>query len=76
MKKDEQIRLLKLLMERLDEDTNVDAGGMLKNPTSVYTCPDMAQKEWDTFFRGHPQVVGLSGDFSRHAAGTASFGRS
>jgi phenylpropionate dioxygenase-like ring-hydroxylating dioxygenase large terminal subunit len=62
MKKAEQIRLLKLLMQRLDDGTTVDAGVMLKNPTDVYTCPDLAVQEWDTFFRGHPQVIGLSGD--------------
>jgi phenylpropionate dioxygenase-like ring-hydroxylating dioxygenase large terminal subunit len=62
MKKDEQIRLLKLLMQRLDDGTNVDAGVMLKNPTSVYTCPEMARTEKENFFRGYPQLIGLSGD--------------
>jgi len=57
MKKDEQVRLLKLLMQRLDDGTTVDAGRMLKNPTSVYTCPDMAQKEWETFFRDEDYAV-------------------
>jgi phenylpropionate dioxygenase-like ring-hydroxylating dioxygenase large terminal subunit len=62
MKKEEQIKQLKLLMKRLDDDTNVDAGFMLKNPASAYTCPDLAQKEWDTFFRGSPQLLGLTAD--------------
>jgi len=68
MKKEEQVRLLKLLMQRLDHGTNVDAGFMLKNPASVYTCPEMAKKEWDTFFRGHPQMVGLSADLPEHGS--------
>jgi nitrite reductase/ring-hydroxylating ferredoxin subunit len=62
MEKQEQIRLLKLLMQRRDDDTNVDAGGMLHNPASVYTCPDLAEREWQSFFRDYPQVVGLSAD--------------
>lgn len=62
MQKEEQVRLLKLLMQRLDDGTNVDAGGIRKNPASVYTCPDLAAKEWQTFFRNHPQWIGLSAD--------------
>ena len=30
--------------------------------TSVYVDPELAEREWMTFFRGHPQMVGLSGD--------------
>ena len=62
MQKEEQVRLLKLLMQRLDDDTNVDAGGMLKNPAEVYTCPDLAAREQEVFFRGYPQVVGMCSD--------------
>ncbi len=62
MEKQEQIRLLKQLMQRLDEGTNVDAGGQRRNPSSAYTCPDLARKEWEAFFRNYPQVIGLSGD--------------
>ncbi len=62
MERKEQIRLLKEIMRRLDEGTNVDAGGIRRNPTWVYTCPDLAKKEWETFYRDYPQVIGLSGD--------------
>lgn len=62
MQRAEQIKQLKLMMQRLDDGTNVDAGVMLKNPSRVYTCPGLAQQEWDGFFRGHPQLLGLSGD--------------
>ena len=62
MHRDEQVRLLRLLMHQLDSDTNVDAGGLRENPSWVYTCPDLAKKEWNHFFRKHPQVVGLSAD--------------
>ena len=44
MQKEKQVRLLKLLMQRLDDDTNVDAGGMLENPAEVYTCPGLAAR--------------------------------
>ncbi len=62
MQKSEQIRVLKELMAHLDEDTNVDAGGMRRNPTDVYVSPDLARKEWDHFFRNYPQIIGLSAD--------------
>jgi len=62
---DEQIRVLKVLMGHLDDDTNVDAGGMRRNPASAYTDPALLRREWDTFFRGHPQVIGLSGDLPK-----------
>ena len=62
MQHDEQVRLLKILMERLDAGTNVDAGGMRHNPTSVYIDPRLAQQEWELFFRNHTHLLGLSGD--------------
>jgi len=62
MEKKEQIRLLREVMQRLDEGTNVDAGGIVHNPTWVYTCPDLAKREWESFYRGYPQVIGCSGD--------------
>ena len=62
MQKEKQVRLLKLLMQRLDDDTNVDAGGMLKNSAEVYTRPDLAARERETFFRGYPQVVEMCSD--------------
>jgi phenylpropionate dioxygenase-like ring-hydroxylating dioxygenase large terminal subunit len=65
MKKTEQIRLLKELMRHRDNDTNVDAGGQRRNPAYVYSDPKIASQEWETFFRGHPQVLGLSGDLPK-----------
>jgi phenylpropionate dioxygenase-like ring-hydroxylating dioxygenase large terminal subunit len=62
MQREEQIRLLKILMGHLDADTNVDAGGLRENPSWVYTCPEHADKEWELFFRRHPQVIGMSAD--------------
>jgi len=62
MEREEQIRIIKGLMTHLDQKTNVDAGGQVRNPVSSYICPDMAKREWDVFFRSYPQVLGLSAD--------------
>lgn len=77
MQHDEQVRSLKLLMSRLDSDTNVDAGGIRRNPANAYTCEELAGREWETLFRSHPQVVGMTGDlpasgdfFTRNDFGT------
>jgi len=58
----DQTRILKELLRQLDEGVNVDAGVQLKNPAAAYTCADQADREWQMFFREHPQLVGLSGD--------------
>jgi phenylpropionate dioxygenase-like ring-hydroxylating dioxygenase large terminal subunit len=62
MKHETQVQLIEEMLGRLDAGTNVDEGGLRKNPTSSYVDPELAKREWDTFFRQHPQIVGLSGD--------------
>ena len=62
MKKTEQIKQISKLINRIDTNTNVDAGCFYENPTSSYTDQGLAQREWDTFFCSSPQLVGLSGD--------------
>ena len=57
-----QVRVLKELIRQLDNNVNVDAGVMFKSPTSAYTSPETAQKEWDILFKDHPQLIGLTGD--------------
>lgn len=57
-----QIEILKELMRQLEDGRNIDAGVQYKMPTTAYTCSDIATKEWDTLFRNHPQVIGMSGD--------------
>jgi phenylpropionate dioxygenase-like ring-hydroxylating dioxygenase large terminal subunit len=49
-------------MHRIDTGTTVDAGGIRHNPSWVYTCPDLAAREWETFYRDYPQVIGASND--------------
>jgi len=60
MEKPLQIRILKELLRQIDDKVNVDAGVMFRNPTSVYTSPDVAEREWQTFFQDHPQLIALS----------------
>lgn len=62
MRRDEQVRVIRRLMDHLDHQTNVDAGRIAQVPVSVYTDPERAELEWRRFFRSHPQVLGLSGD--------------
>jgi len=57
-----QVEILKELMQQLDEGKNIDAGVQYKMPTTSYVCPELAAKEWETFFQGHPQLIGLSGE--------------
>lgn len=65
MEHDEQIRVLKGLMAHIDAGTNVDAGGIRHNPAESYTSPEIAEREWDRFFRSHPQIIGMSGDLPK-----------
>jgi len=65
MKQDLEIKILKELMRQLDEQKNVDAGLQMRAPTDMYTCPELAAKEWHAFFQNHPQLIGLSGDLPK-----------
>ena len=58
----EHVRLIRMLMERLDTKTNVDTGGWLEMPVDAYTDAGRADDEWRTFFQGMPLVLGLSAD--------------
>jgi phenylpropionate dioxygenase-like ring-hydroxylating dioxygenase large terminal subunit len=62
MRHELQVEILKELMQQLDEGRNVDAGVQYRVPTAAYVCPDQAAKEWESFFRNHPQLIGLSQD--------------
>jgi len=62
MKQDTEIRILKQLLSYVETKGNHDAGCQVLNPVSTYTSPELARREWQTFFRGHPQIVGFSGD--------------
>ncbi len=68
MQQEEQIRTMKLLMQRLDDGVNVDVGGMVRNPISAYTCPERAKAEWEKMFLSFPQVMGLSADLPEPAS--------
>jgi phenylpropionate dioxygenase-like ring-hydroxylating dioxygenase large terminal subunit len=65
MKRETELSILKELMLQLDEKRNVDAGVLLRNPTSVYTCPEIAARERELLFRRHPQLNALSGSLPK-----------
>ena len=57
-----QVKILKELMQQLDDGKNVDAGVQYRMPTASYVCPEIAAQERATFFADHPQLIGLSSD--------------
>ena len=65
MHKAEQLSVLKQLLQYLDAGTTADAGGVRRNPVDVYTCPELAQRERQLFFRQTPLLVGLSSELSK-----------
>ena len=62
MKQETQVEILKELMRQVDEGKNIDAGVQYRMPMTSYVCPEIAAKEWDMFFKNHPQLIGLSGE--------------
>ena len=64
MLKEEQLRLLKGLISHRKAGSNVNAGGIMRNPCETYTCTDRFSKEWNKFFKDHPQIVGMTGDLA------------
>lgn len=60
-----QVGILKELMQQLDEGKNIDAGVQYRMPTTAYVCSEIAAQERESFFRNHPQLIGLSGDLSQ-----------
>ncbi len=57
-----QIRILDELLAMVETRTSADAGHAVRNPASAYTDAGLARREWQTFFRNQPQLIGLSGD--------------
>ena len=68
MRREEQVRVIRTLMGHIDNGTNVDQGVIRKIPVSDYTSSERAGLEWDAFFKGFPQVIGLSGDLPQRGA--------
>ncbi len=68
MRHDEHVRLMKQLIAHLDAGTDVDAGGLRRLDTSVYTDPEVAADERQVFFLGTPQCIGMSNDLPEPSA--------
>lgn len=62
MERETELEILAELLGQLDTGRNVDAGVRYRVPTRSYVDPALAGREWRTFFQGHPQLVGLTGD--------------
>jgi phenylpropionate dioxygenase-like ring-hydroxylating dioxygenase large terminal subunit len=62
MRHDVQVEVLGELLKQLDDGVNADAGCIRAVPSDTYVSPELARREWDAFFRGHPQIVGMTGD--------------
>lgn len=62
MQRSTELEILDGLLYAIDNNRAMDSGELLKNPTSSFVCPDLASREWDTLFTGHPQMLGLSAD--------------
>lgn len=62
MTKVEQQRILTTLVDHLDHDTTVDAGGVMRVPMSDFTCPDLFAQEQEMCFRQTPLCLGLSSE--------------
>ncbi len=72
MQTEEKSRVLKQLLAHLEAKTTSDAGGIRRNPVDVYTCPELAKREQQVFFRDIPLFVGLSSELTRPGAYHAS----
>ena len=66
MIREEQIRILKGLINYLYSKTIVDAGGIMKAPADTYTSQERFDREWEYFFLNHPQIIGMSGDLPKN----------
>ena len=68
MNRETEVIILKELLRQLDEGKNVDAGVRYRIPTDSYVNPELAAREWSSFFLGHPQFIGLSGDLPENGS--------
>ena len=62
MKHAKQVEILSELLRQIEAGRNIDCGEQVRMSTRHYHDPEIAEREWQTFFRNHTQLVGLSGD--------------
>lgn len=65
MNREAELGIIRELMSYIDGKQTADAGRVAVSPTSTYTDPALARREWDEFFVKHPQVIGLSGELPK-----------
>lgn len=62
MKQETQVDILEKLLARIESGEDADAGRIVRNPSTSYTCDEIADLEWRALFLGQPQMIGLSAD--------------
>lgn len=62
MRHEDQVALAKRLLACEETGQTASAGGMRSQPTSVYTDPELQEREIDAFFLSQPLVACLSPD--------------
>lgn len=65
MKHEKQVEILTELLRQIDSGRNIDCGEQVRMSTQAYRDPEIAECEWETLFRRHPQLIGLSGDLPK-----------
>ncbi|MEM7097728.1 MAG: aromatic ring-hydroxylating dioxygenase subunit alpha [Pseudomonadota bacterium] len=65
MKREKQLEILKELLRQVDTGKNIDCGAQVRMSTQHYTDPEIASREWHSFFKNHTQLIGLSGDLPK-----------
>jgi len=65
MNREAELGIIRELLACLDAKKTADAGRVVVSPTTTYTDPALARREWDAFFAHHPQVLGLSGELPK-----------
>tara|TARA_B100001093_G_C26823599_1_gene1013004 strand:- start:358 stop:1599 length:1242 start_codon:yes stop_codon:yes gene_type:complete len=64
--KTQKIELLnELSLKQKCLSDNCREKNILKNPFSAYTCPQIAEKEYEVLFKNNPQLIGLSSDLPK-----------
>jgi phenylpropionate dioxygenase-like ring-hydroxylating dioxygenase large terminal subunit len=60
MQHDDQVRMVRRLLDHIEQGTTTYASNTHENPVSSYTCSDRLNQERSTVFRRHPLLIGMS----------------
>jgi phenylpropionate dioxygenase-like ring-hydroxylating dioxygenase large terminal subunit len=68
MRRQERLRLLRILKDGLANGGAVHGEGIVESPLSDFTCPDLLAEEQRVFFRETPLFMGLSADLPENGS--------